>query len=390
MISGACWASGTMMFYDVDVRDGDWSSGPDATSEVSGEDDPIFFGDDTSHQGLFGMMGLNHAAVAPASFTPGSPPVQMPPNLAVHDGTVNPRDLAAFGPSSAERNALGLGVSLGNPDPYGMFSAALDTPNLGDANPWNGGATVSFGEPAVDILSPTSFFPDAPINAVGEVVEDVSEGSFDVTGSAFFPPEPARGPGDHGGVGTTVPLDSGTDSTATSFLTSFVNQSPAPELVTSHNALSMSPEEHGVPDTPRSGQDSDRSTSHTGQPGGLKCNFPGCENKTFRIPSKLRKHKKYHIPSLPCPHCPEYKGATKKEVNRHLRKCHGDLPEVRNNRSVWDEEVRCPGCSERMRKDNFNSRHKWTCPKMPESHAAGGDGIPASPPGSGRRRRSRG
>ncbi|KAL1843196.1 hypothetical protein VTJ49DRAFT_2747 [Mycothermus thermophilus] len=135
--------------------------------------------------------------------------------------------------------------------------------------------------------------------------------------------------------------------------------------------------------------DSDPSSSDTGHPGRYRCDFPGCQSKrTFRLPSQLRKHQNNHLRRWKCPHCTEYKGgAERKDLARHVRKCHRDLAEVLGDKSLWKEEVLCPGCHKKMRSDN-RKRHMRTCPAVRKSEGSDETIPPVSPSSSGRRRRS--
>jgi uncharacterized C2H2 Zn-finger protein len=167
-----------------------------------------------------------------------------------------------------------------------------------------------------------------------------------------------------GGVGTTTYYDNATDSSFAS----------SPGIMTPSSANSMSPyntplvfaAEPAIPQTPdseTSDHDNESFSSDTSKPKEYRCNFPNCKSKkrVFELACQLRKHQKNHSRPNKCPYCKTFKGgAEPKDLARHLRKAHSDLPQVRNDKRIWKEMVRCPRCAKDMRVDNRN-RHLKTC-----------------------------
>jgi hypothetical protein len=116
-----------------------------------------------------------------------------------------------------------------------------------------------------------------------------------------------------------------------------------------------------TPETPHSDQDSDSSSTRGRGP--FRCEYRGCKSKkkVFKLKCQLRKHTNNHTRPKDCPYCKIFRGGAEfKDLARHVRTCHADLHEVRNNRMYWKEQASCPRCGREMRADNLR-RHLRTC-----------------------------
>ncbi|KAL2164972.1 hypothetical protein VTH06DRAFT_268 [Thermothelomyces fergusii] len=123
-----------------------------------------------------------------------------------------------------------------------------------------------------------------------------------------------------------------------------------------------------MPQTPGSDHDTHSPASTLSSSSGASkekrylCTEKDCNVTGFGRPCDLRRHMKKHGRQT-CPYCNQSINAFHKSLERHLRRYHSDLPEVRANPRVWKEEVSCQGCKRRMRADNRN-RHVKTCRGM--------------------------
>ncbi|KAL2121296.1 hypothetical protein VTJ04DRAFT_5323 [Mycothermus thermophilus] len=190
------------------------------------------------------------------------------------------------------------------------------------------------------------------------------------------------GLGHVGGVGATSFFESNNGEIATSFdSNAAASMLASPGPVPACDARSVSPDALSISDTQGSDQDTHSSSPNTGQFVGYKCDYPGCtRKKPFRLPSQLRKHKNNHTRPWKCQYCGDkYRGgAERKDLARHLRKYHRDIPEVQNDKRVWMEEMSCPGCHRQMRGDNLRKRHMETCAALKKAAATGGGGVDAA------------
>ncbi|KAH6855989.1 hypothetical protein B0I37DRAFT_66460 [Chaetomium sp. MPI-CAGE-AT-0009] len=173
-----------------------------------------------------------------------------------------------------------------------------------------------------------------------------------------------------GGVGTTVSYGTAASS---SFASSPEIMTPASSDCSVSFVTPLSPtvsveNPRSTPETAHFDQESD--SSSTSSRGPFRCTDPKCKSKkkVFKLKCQLKKHTNNHTRPKKCAYCSFHGGAERKDLARHMRKCHPDLPEVRGDRTIWKEVARCGRCGREMRADNLK-RHLRTCDK---TAAAGG------------------
>ncbi|KAK4248327.1 hypothetical protein C7999DRAFT_13689 [Corynascus novoguineensis] len=105
------------------------------------------------------------------------------------------------------------------------------------------------------------------------------------------------------------------------------------------------------------------------------CDWPNCKSRknVFSSPSLLKKHKNNHIRPRKCKYC-NFAGAERKDLARHVRKHHCDLPGVLTNQEFWKEMIPCRYCGVRQRADNLKGRHLRTCKARPTTSGHGDEG----------------
>ncbi|KAK3294230.1 uncharacterized protein B0H64DRAFT_182513 [Chaetomium fimeti] len=158
-----------------------------------------------------------------------------------------------------------------------------------------------------------------------------------------------------GGVGTTGSYGTAASS---SFASSPEIMTPAASDCSVSFVTPLSPtisveNARSTPEIAHSDQESD--SSSTGSRGPFRCTDPKCtsKKKVFKLKCQLRKHANNHTRPKKCDYCDFRGGAERKDLARHLRTCHSDIPQVRGDRALWKEVAPCARCGREMRADNL-------------------------------------